>query len=111
MVKETLALLLAVELTLSGTTPTVQKTLYDTYKDKPALSYNLIHMSERYNLEMDELFYLNKLHRVFMIEPSVSLDDIGRFESDMEKLGALYYLGVKDCTACLEDLKGYLNYL
>ena len=81
------------------------------YRNKPALTDNIVHMHERYNLELDELFYLNKLHRVFMIEPSVSLDDIGRFESDMEKLGALYYLGVKDGTACLEDLKGYLNYL
>lgn len=81
------------------------------YKNKPALAYNLTHMYERYNLELDELYYMTSLHRVFTIEPSVSLDDIGRFESDMEKLGELYYLGVRDCEALLEDLKGYLNYL
>ncbi|MBR1796850.1 MAG: patatin family protein [Clostridiales bacterium] len=81
------------------------------YKDKPALAYDLCHTPERYNLEIDELHYLTAQHRLFTITPSRSLDDIGRLESDMEKLGALYYLGVKDAEERLEDLKGYLNYL
>ena len=87
------------------------KLIETIYKDKPALSYNLIHMCERYNLEMDELFYLNDHRSVYMIQPSRSLDDIGRLESDMEKLGRLYYLGRKDCEERLDDIKGYLNYL
>ena len=87
------------------------KLIETIYKDRPALAYNLSHMSERYNLEMDELFYLNEHRSVYMIQPSRSLDDIGRLESDMEKLGRLYYLGRKDCEDCLDDIKGYLNYL
>ncbi len=81
------------------------------YKNKPALAYNLMHSHERYNLEMDELRYLTNHHTVFTFTPSMSLDDVGRLEKDMEKLGELYYLGVKDCEAQLEDLKGYLNYV
>lgn len=81
------------------------------YKDKPALADNLIHMHERYNLEMDELFYLDSHRTIFLITPSQSLDDIGRLESDMEKLGQLYYLGRRDCESLIDDIKGYLNYL
>ena len=87
------------------------KVVQTMYKDRPALAENLINMHDRYNLELDELYYLTKLHRVFTIEPSRSLDTVGRLEPDMEKLGKLYYLGVEDCKNRLEDLKGYLNYL
>ncbi len=59
MVKETLALLLVVELTLSGTTPTVQKTLYDTYKDKPALT--VVDVKGHDKKEVDEMFYVRKI--------------------------------------------------
>ena len=81
------------------------------YKDRPALCDDLCHMSERYNLELDELFYLTGHHRVFTFSPSRSLDDIGRLETDIQKLGDLYYLGRRDCESRLEDLKGYLNYV
>ncbi len=85
--------------------------IHRIYRDKPALAYNLEHSSERYNLEMDELFYLTEKRRLFTFTPSRSLDDIGRLESDMEKLGNLYYLGVKDCEDHLDELKRYLEYL
>ena len=87
------------------------KVIQTIYKNKPALSYDLCHGHERYNLEMDELRYLSDHHSVFLIEPSRSIDDIGRLEPDMEKLGDLYYLGRRDCESRLEELKGYLNYL
>ena len=87
------------------------KLINTIYKNKPALAYNLSHIHERYNLEMDELHYLTDHRRVFTFVPSRSLDDVGRLEKDMEKLGDLYYLGVKDAKARLEELKGYLNYV
>ena len=87
---------------------TITKTMY---RDKPALCDNLCNRSERYNLELDELFYLTNHHRVFTFSPSRSLDDIGRLETDIQKLGDLYYLGRKDCEERLKDLKGYLNYV
>ncbi len=81
------------------------------YKDKPALCDALCHRSERYNLELDELFYLTNHRSVFTFSPSRPIDDVGRLETDMEKLGELYYLGRRDCESRLEDLKGYLSYL
>ncbi len=81
------------------------------YRNNPELAWKLIHTDERYNLEMDELHYLTDHHRVFTFIPSRSLDDIGRLEPDMEKLGDLYYLGRKDALARLDELKTYLEYL
>jgi len=81
------------------------------YSEKPALCDNLCHRSERYNLELDELFYLTNHRTVFTLAPSRNIDDVGRLETDMEKLGELYYLGRSDCESRLQELKGYLNYL
>ena len=80
------------------------------YSEKPALCDNLCHRSERYNLELDELFYLTNHRTVFTLAPSRNIDDVGRLETDMEKLGELYYLGRSDCESRLQELKGYLNY-
>ena len=85
------------------------KVVQTMYRDRPALAKALMHMRKRYNNELDELYYLTKIGRVFTIEPSRSLDTVGRLEPDMEKLGRLYYLGVEDCRNCLGDLKEYLN--
>ncbi|MCR5593424.1 MAG: patatin family protein [Saccharofermentans sp.] len=87
------------------------KVIEKMYSDKPDFAYMLEHSHERYNLEMDELYYLTNHKRVFTIAPSVSIDDVGRLESDMEKLGQLYYLGVRDCENNLENLISYLEYL
>ena len=85
------------------------KVVQTMYRDRPALAKALMHMRKRYNNELDELYYLTKIGRVFTIEPSRSLDTVGRLEPDMEKLGRFYYLGVEDCRNCLGDLKEYLN--
>ena len=87
------------------------KVIDSLYSDKPDFAYNLRHSHERYNLEMDELYYLTERKRVFTFAPSVPIDDVGRLESDMEKLGQLYYLGVKDCENNLDNLISYLEYL
>ena len=35
--------------------------------------------------------------------------NVSRIEGDVEKLGALYWLGWNDCVAALEELKDYLG--
>jgi predicted patatin/cPLA2 family phospholipase len=35
--------------------------------------------------------------------------DISRLEGDMEKLGALYYLGYTDARRQMEEIKAYLK--
>lgn len=62
----------------------------------------------RYNAQCDEMDALAHEGRIFMIEPSEPVT-VARVESDMEKLGALYWLGYNDSKRTLEALRSYLN--
>ena len=61
-----------------------------------------------YNAQCDEMDALAEEGRIFMIEPSEPVT-VARVEGDMEKLGALYWLGYNDGKRTLEALKAYLN--
>ncbi len=78
------------------------------YKDYPAFAKLLKDMEYRYNLELDELDYLKRTGRLYVIAPSVPIE-IGRLEPDMEKLGALYYLGRNDIINQYDDFIEYMN--
>lgn len=62
----------------------------------------------RANADCDEIDRLEEEGRMFVISPSEPVT-ISRIEGDMEKLGALYYLGRRDAERLLPDLKKYLN--
>ena len=64
--------------------------------------------SARYNRQCDEMERLAEEGRIFMVEPSEPVT-VGRVEGDMEKLGALYWLGYHDGDRTLEALKSYLG--
>ena len=64
--------------------------------------------SARYNRQCDEMEMLAEEGRIFMVEPSESVT-VGRVEGDMEKLGALYWLGYHDGKRTLEALRSYLG--
>ena len=51
---------------------------------------------------------LSEEGRIFVIEPSEPVN-VARVEGDMEKLGALYWLGYHDAEEKLEALKDYLK--
>lgn len=78
------------------------------YRDYPKFSASLLASNENYNHQCDELQELEAQKRIFVIAPSQSID-ISRLEGDMEKLGALYYLGYHDAKQNLEALRTYLN--
>lgn len=81
------------------------KKIYGHY---PKFCKKLIASNDFYNYECDEMERLHREGRIFMIAPSQPVT-IGRLEGDMEKLGALYYLGYHDAKAQMAALKAYLE--
>ena len=81
------------------------KLLYYKY---PNLIEALDNMNLNYNKQCEELEALEKEERIFMIKPQEPVT-VSRLESDVEKLGELYWRGYEDCKNSLEALKIYLN--
>ena len=82
-----------------------KKSLYKRY---PEFAKVLKESNENYNRQCDELEKLEKDGRIFVINPSEPVS-VGRLERDMEKLGALYYMGYEDAQKRLPDLYKYLE--
>lgn len=81
---------------------------FHVYKNYPMFANSLASSKIEYNRECDEIIKLTEEKRIFTIAPSCPIT-VSRVESDMEKLGDLYYLGYNDTLACLDDLKKYLS--
>ena len=77
------------------------------YHSYPALAESLASSQRNYNAQCDELERLEKDGRLFVLSPSQPVT-VSRMEPDMEKLGALYYLGYQDTMANLKTLHSYL---
>ena len=68
------------------------RSLYHHY---PEFCEKLIQSNAFYNYECDEMERLADAGRIYMISPSLPVT-ISRLESDVEKLGALYFQGYHD---------------
>lgn len=77
------------------------------YREYPEFVQKLIRVNEEANAEYDEIHKLAHDGRIFVLAPHGPVN-IGRLEPDMEKLGALYYMGYDDTKERLEKLRGYL---
>ena len=88
--------------------PGQQRIIDRIYRDYPEFAAQLKNMSVRYNRELDELDYLAKTGRVFLMAPSEPLE-IGRLEPDMEKLGSIYYLGRNDMLNKWKEFEAYMG--
>lgn len=77
-------------------------------KSHPEFAAVLGRSSEMANAECDEIDTLEKEGKAFVMAPS-RLIKVGRLEKDMEKLGALYYLGYNDMKSRMAELKEYLS--
>ncbi len=77
------------------------------YRRYPRLREALHGADARYDRECEELLRLEAEGRIFVIAPSVP-PEISRLERDLEKLGALYWLGYHDAEASLPALRDYL---
>lgn len=81
------------------------KTVYRRY---PAFARALANRHTDYNNMLDMLKEKERQGSIFIIRPSEHMD-IGRMESDVNKVQAAYDLGVKDAKARLSALKNWLS--
>jgi len=81
---------------------------YLFYRKYPEFARNLSESSNDYNRLCDEIEELNAQGRLMYIAPSEPVT-VSRVEGDLEKLGALYWLGWNDCIAALDKLREYLH--
>ncbi len=77
------------------------------YKKHLELAKKFDNSDKYYNICCDELDKLEKKGRVFVIAPQKEVT-IGRLESNVEKLGELYWEGYRETESIIEDLKKYL---
>jgi len=78
------------------------------YNDFPKLREAITNANTRYNEDCDLIDKLVEEGRIFRIAPSERVT-VSRLEGDMEKLGALYYLGYRDAEANYDALREYLS--
>lgn len=78
------------------------------YKNYPEFAQVLSKSDMHYNEQCDELDRLEEEGRIFVIAPSEHVA-INRIDSDMDKLGDLYWLGYNDAKAQIENVKRYLD--
>ncbi len=64
--------------------------------------------NEMYNEKLDRLDKLSEEGKVFVIAPSEPAN-VSRFESDIEKIGQLYYMGYNDTLKLMPEIKKYLG--
>ena len=78
------------------------------YRRNPQFAKALADSNINYNRQCDELISLEKQGRIFVIAPEKEVK-VSRVESDVEKLGELYFEGYREMLEHLDELKAYLN--
>lgn len=78
------------------------------YHSYPKLAEAFAGSAERFNQECDELDRLEEEGKIFVIAPSRVITH-HRAELDVEKLGRLYHLGLRDARKAEKDLKAFLG--
>ncbi len=78
------------------------------YGRYPAFARALLNRAEDYNLCMDEILEMEKVGEVFIIQPSVPLE-VGRTETDPDKIQAAYDQGRADADALLGELLEWMR--
>lgn len=78
------------------------------YKKQPHLSEKLLKRHDVYNKSVELLKQWEDEGKAFVIRPSKPIE-IGRIETNPDKLQAVYDLGVKDATESLLELQKYIS--
>lgn len=78
------------------------------YRNHLKFAHSLYYSDRAYIRELYQIELLERRKRIFVIQPSVEIK-VARLESDMEKLGRLYYLGYEDTKRLIPALKEYLT--
>lgn len=77
------------------------------YRKYPKLVERWANRYSEYNQAVEQVIQLNEKQQIFVIRPSKTLK-IGRLEKDVNKIQAMYDLGVEDVKNALVRLKSYL---
>lgn len=77
------------------------------YKNYPNLIDTINNRYRVYNETLDKIDELEKVNEIFVIRPSKDLK-VKRIEKNVDKIQAMYDLGISDSKELLEDLKDYL---
>lgn len=77
------------------------------YRKYPKLIERWANRYAEYNQAVEQVIELNEKQQIFVIRPSKTLK-IGRLEKDVNKIQAMYDLGVEDAKNALVRLKSYL---
>lgn len=78
------------------------------YKRYPKLIRTMENRYKKYNETVEKIIDMENKKEIFVIRPSKDLK-LKRIEKDIDKLQAMYDLGISDCKKCLEDLKEYIG--
>ena len=78
------------------------------YRRYPNLLKSMKKANENFNADVEMLERKSAAGEIFLIAPSETVT-VSRFDGDMDKLGALYWLGWRDMNARLDALRAYLN--
>ena len=85
-----------------------ERAAFRVYHKYPEFAQKLASSITDYNMQCDEIEKLHAEGALMRIAPTAPVN-VSRIEGDVEKLGALYWLGWNDCVAALEELKDYLG--
>ena len=80
----------------------------DPYRHYPDFSRAFANSNRDYNRQSDEIDRLGREGRFFVLHPSEKVT-VKRLESDLEKLGELYWLGYNDALLNMAAIKKYLT--
>ena len=83
------------------------KAAFKAYRDYPAFASRLAMSDVDYNRQCDDIERLHEEGALLRIAPSQPVE-VSRLESDVEKLGELYWLGWRDAANKLDEMIDYL---
>lgn len=78
------------------------------YKRYPKLIRTMENRYKKYNETVEKIIDMENKKEIFVIRPSKDLR-LKRIEKDIDKLQAMYDLGISDCKKCLQELKEYIG--
>ena len=78
------------------------------YKEYPKLVEKMENRYKKYNETVEKIIDMENKKEIFVIRPSKDLK-LKRIEKDIDKLQAMYDLGISDCNKCLNSLKEYIG--
>ena len=90
---------------LSFIATNIPKLFYKKFLD---FAEQLSNSNQHYNDDCERMNQLEKEGRIYVIAPSQPVT-VGRLETDMEKLGALYEMGLNDARQAVDGIRAYLN--